>query len=280
MPADTVSQYLQWWGLYHAAPWFNPSGIGQQSPASAPELLYNNVDQPVWLIPMTSASSNDNSSTGVFLFDTHKNFADFYPLAGLGIGDNVTKTFQSTRANIRGYNVASVQLYQIYNTPTWVAIYVQNTNSGDIFQDVGIVDARNLNGGNVQFEPSLAQALQDYQQWLTQLGNGASAPSTGTTQTVTGKVLRISAVQEGTNTIYYLQVQGQRVIFTANLSLSPKLPLVQPGDIIKGNYLNTGGTVVNFTTFDDLSINLGGPGPAAVPTPGTTPTPGPTPASP
>jgi hypothetical protein len=280
MPADTVSQYLQWWGLYHSAPWFNPSGIGQQTPASAPELLYNNVDQPVWLIPMTSASSNDNSSTGVFLFDTHKNFADFYPLAGLGIGDNVTKTFQSTRANIRGYNVASVQLYQIYNTPTWVAIYVQNTNSGDIFQDVGIVDARNLNGGNVQFEPSLAQALQDYQQWLTQLGNGASAPSTGTTQTVTGKVLRISAVQQGTNTVYYLQVQGQRVIFTANLSLSPKLPLVQPGDIIKGNYLNTGGTVVNFTTFDDLSIDLGGTGPATVPTPGATPTLSPTPTSP
>jgi hypothetical protein len=280
MPADTVSQYLQWWGLYHAAPWFNPSGIGQQSPASSPELLYNNVDQPVWLIPMTSASSNDNSSTGVFLFDTHRNEADFYPLAGLGIGDNVTKTFQSTRANIRGYNVASVQLYQIYNTPTWVAIYVQNTDSGDIFQDVGIVDARNLNGGNVQFEPSLGQALQDYQQWLTQLGNAASAPSSGTTQTVTGKVLRISAVQQGTNTVYYLQVQGQRVIFTANLSLSPKLPLVQPGDIIRGNYLNTGGTVVNFTTFDDLSINLGGTGSTTVPTPGATPTPSPMPAKP
>src|SRR3989454_12786550 len=66
------------------------------------------------------------------------------------------------------------------------------------------------------------------------------------------------SVQQGTNTIYYIQLQGQNVIFTANLSLSPKLPLVQPGDIIKGEYLNTGGTVVNFTRFDDLTINLGG----------------------
>lgn len=279
MPASTVTQYLTWWGLYHAAPWFNPSGAGQQSPASDPQLLYNNVDQPVWLVPMTSASSNDNSSTGVFLFDTHKNQGFFYPLSGLGIGSNVQDTIQSTRANIRGYNVASIQLYQIYNTPTWVAIFVQSTSSGDIFQDVGIVDARNLNGSNVQFEPTLGQALQDYQQWLTSQGNNTSgAPTGGTTQTVTGKVLRISSVQQSTTTVYYIQIAGQNVIFTANLSLSPKLPLVQPGDVVTGTYLNTGGTVENFTSFDDLSIKLGGPTSGTpTPTPVVTPTATPTP---
>ncbi|HLI05105.1 MAG TPA: hypothetical protein VKV40_00885 [Ktedonobacteraceae bacterium] len=280
MPASTVTQYLTWWGLYHAAPWFNPSGAGQQSPASDPQLLYNNADIPVWLVPMTSSSSNDNSSTGVFLFDTHKNQGYFYPLSGLGIGSNVSDTIQSTRANIRGYNVASIQLYQIYNTPTWVAIFVQSTSSGDIFQDVGIVDARDLNGSNVQFEPTLTQALQDYQQWLTSQGNSVTgAPTGGTTQTVKGKVLRISSVQESTATVYYIQIAGQNVIFTANLTLSPKLPLVQPGDIVTGTYLNTGQTVENFTSFDDLSINLGSPA-NGTPTPAASPsavTPTPTP---
>jgi hypothetical protein len=258
MPASTVTEYLQWWGLYHAAPWFNPSGLGQQQPASAPQLLYNNIDQPVWLVPMTSASANDNSSTGVFLFDTHANVAKFYPqIAGLGIGDNVTNTFQSTRANIRSYNVASVQLYQIFNTPTWVAIYVQNTSSGDIYQDVGLVDAKDLNGGNVQFEADLPSALSDYQQWLTQQGN--STPTGGTTnktQTVAGKVLRVSSVQQGSNTIFYLQIEGQSVIFTANLQLSSKLPLVQAGDAVTGTYTGAGGTVINLASFDDTSINL------------------------
>src|SRR5436309_671433 len=90
MPADTIEQYLQWWGLYHSAPWFNPSGLGQQSPSGTPELLYNTIDEPVWLVAMTSSSARDNSSTGVFLFNTHKNEANFYPLSGIGIGDNVT----------------------------------------------------------------------------------------------------------------------------------------------------------------------------------------------
>ncbi|MBO0779060.1 MAG: hypothetical protein J2P37_09575 [Ktedonobacteraceae bacterium] len=275
MPSETVSQYLEWWGLYHSAPWFNPSGLGQQKTATAPELLYNSIDQPVWLIPMTSSSGSDNSSTGVILFNTHKNEADFYPLSGLGIGDNVQKTFASTRSNIRNYDVASVQLYQIFDTPTWVAIYVQNTNSGDIFQAVGIVDARQLNGSNVQFETSLSQALIDYKQWLAQ--SGGNTTGTGTQQTVTGKVQRISAVTQGNNTVYYIQVEGQKVIFTANLTLSPKLPLVQPGDTITATYISGGGTVVNLQTFDDLSIVLGGPTPGATTTPGPAITPTPTP---
>ncbi len=260
-PSDTVMEYLKWWGLYHNAPWFNPSGLGQQAPAGTPELLYNKGDQPVWLVPMTSSSSSDQSSTGVFLFNSHKNEAEFYPLSGIGIGDNVTKTFQSTRANIRNYDVTSTQLYQINGVPTWVAIYSQSTGSGDIFQAVGIVDARALNGNNVQFESNLSAALTSYQQWLTQQGSGTSSGTTS--QTVTGKVQRISVVQQGANTIYYLQIAGQKVIFTANLSLSPKLPLVQAGDTVKITYLPTKGTVVNVQSIDDITINLG-----VTPTPG------------
>ena len=261
-PSDTVTQYLQWWGQYHAAPWFNPSGLGQQSPSGTPELLYNKGDQPVWLVPMTSSSASDNSSTGVFLFNTHKNEADFYPLSGIGIGDNVNSTFTSTRANIRNYAVTSTQLYQINGVPTWVAIYAQSTGSGDIFQAVGIVDARALNGNNVQFESNLPAALNDYTQWLTQQGNGGGGGNGGTgggttVQTVTAKVLRVSSVQQGSNTLFYLQIAGQKVIFTANLSLSAKLPLVQPGDTVKVTYLPTTQTLVNVQSFDDTSINLG-----------------------
>ncbi len=272
-PSNTVTEYLTWWGLYHAAPWFNPSGLGQQATSGTPELLYNKGDQPVWLVPMTSSSSSDNSSTGVFLFNSHKNEADFYPLSGIGIGDNVNSTFASTRANIRNYSVTSTQLYQINGAPTWVAIYAQSTGSGDIFQAVGIVDARALNGNNVQFESNLPAALNDYTQWLTQQGNGSSGGTGGTptNKTVTGKVLRISSVQQGTNTIYYLQVAGQKVIFTANLSLSAKLPLVQPGDTVTVTYVSTTQTVVNLQSFDDTNINIGvTPTPGAI---GTTPTP-------
>ena len=278
IPADTVNQYLTWWGLYHAAPWFNPSGAGQQQPASSgPQLVYNNADQPVWLVPMTSNANSDRSSTGVFLFDTHKNHAVFYTTAaGLGIGDNVQNTFASTRANILHYNVDSFQLYQICSVPTWVAIY----SSNGIFQDVGIIDARLLNGGNVQFEPNLPSALNDYRTWLAQnnIQNscGAQVPNGGQLQTVTGKIARISSVQQGSNTIYYIQITGQHVIFTANLNLSPKLPLAQAGDTITITFYPSTGASSQTTTlqsFDDTSINLGTPTPTPTPTVRASPTP-------
>jgi hypothetical protein len=47
VPADTVTDYLTWWGKYILAPWFNPSGSNQQAPAvdqsNPPELIYNSA---------------------------------------------------------------------------------------------------------------------------------------------------------------------------------------------------------------------------------------------
>lgn len=274
IPASVVSDYLGWWGLYHKASWFNPSGANQEKPASAPELVYNNVDQPVWLVPMTSSAATDNSSTGVILFDTHANAAKYYPLSGLGIGDNVTKTFSSNPLNIRNYDVSLVQLYQIYGAPTWVGIFTQSNSQGATFQSVGLLDARNLSGADVQMAPSIQQALSLYQQWeATNTHAGSIVSSQGTPQAFSGAVQRIAPTVSNGSTVYYIWVQGQSHILTAALSLSPLLPIVQSGDQINGTYLDTGTTIVTLTTFNDTSISLGTPtvSPTIIPT--TTPAP-------
>ena len=132
------------------------------------------------------------------------------------------------------------------------------------------MDAHQLNGNNVQYDTSLSSALSDYQQWLTQSGGGNSTGSTaGKTLTISGKVLRISPVLQGSSTIYYLQIAGQPTIFTANLSLSSKLPLVRPGDTVTVTYTTGSGTPVNLSSFDDTTINLSGStsSPTATPTP-------------
>ncbi len=272
IPSSTVTQYLTWWGQYENAPWFNPSGSGQQAPAGDPELVYNDVDQPVWLVPMTSASSNDNSSTGVFLFSTHENKAQFYPLRGLAVGASVQNAFQGNPHNIRQYSVSSIQLYQIYGEPTWVAIFVQSSNIGATFQAIGLLDAKDPNGADVQMETSRSAVLADYQQWLTSHASTTGGPSqNGQTKQLQGAVKRISPVTQGSNTIYYIWVEGENHIFTANLTLSPKLPLVQPGDTVTGTYLDTGETVVPLQTFDDTSIQLGPGTTTPTPTPTATP---------
>ncbi len=278
IPADTVTQYLQWWGQYAHAPWFNPSGANQQAPAvdsqDQPQLVYNNVDNPVWLVPMTSSASSDNSSTGVVLFDTRDNTGYFYPLTGLGVTANVRTTFESNPKNIRGYQVSNVQLYSIYGEPTWVCTFYQPNDYGEIFQSVGMVDARHLSGANVIMAASKQEALAGYAQWLSDNNvQTGKIPVTGKPVTVQGKVLRISSAVEAGTTVYTMLLDGQNHIFKAGLPLSPDLPLVQPGDIVQGTYLDTGQQVVTFTSFSDLSLPLGTATPGATPTtPATTPT--------
>jgi hypothetical protein len=267
VPDSTVSDYLTWWGQWESAPWFNPSGTGRQLPATdTPELVYNNADKPVWLMPMTSGAASDNSSTGVVLYDTHDTIGHFYPLAGLGVGDNVTTTFQSNPHNLKNYQVGAIQLYQIYGVPTWVAIFVQPNGSGENFAAVGMVDARHLINSNVIMASTKADALTQYAQSLgAGTGTSGGPASSGQIASVSGKVSRIAAATENGSTVYYIYIQGQSRIFKANLSLSPQLPLAREGDTIQGTYLDTGQSVVTMTAFSDSDVPLVAPALTATP---------------
>jgi hypothetical protein len=278
IPSRTVIDYLEWWGKYSHAPWFNPSGANQQVPevgnSNQLQLLYDRVgqkDTPVWLAPMTSSGGTDDASTGIVLFDTRDNTGRFYPLTGLGLTSNVQTTFSSNPGNIRGYLVSNLQLYDIFGEPTWVATFFQPNPFGEIFQAVGIVDARRLSGSNVIMAPTKSQALAEYAQWLAQNSSESrtSAVPPGTEVSVQGRVARIAPLVESGTTVYTMLLAGQNHIFQAGLSVSPELPLVQPGDVVSGSYVDTGQTVVTLTQFTDLSLPLS----TATPGSGTTATP-------
>jgi len=172
----------------------------------------------------------------------------------------VLDTFQSNPQNIRNYSVSNIQLYQIYNEPTWVATFYQSNTSGQVFQAIGMVDARHLTGANVIMAPNKTQALADYAQWLADHVISGSAPvPTGTTSTVQGTVVRISSATQSGTTVYSMLISGQTRIFQAGLALSPELPLVQPGDIVRATFLDTGQSVVTLTSFTDTNIMLATP---------------------
>jgi hypothetical protein len=268
IPGDTVTQYLTWWGKYLTAPWFNPSGSGQQIPSSTtPQLVYNNADVPVWLDPMTSSSGADSSSTGVVLYDTHDNRGKFYPLGGLGVTSNVETTFKGNPKNLRSYDVGAVQLYQIFGVPTWVAVFVQQNTFGETYQAVGMVDARHLIGSNVVMASTKAEALAAYAQSLGSSSVTGGPTSSGQQVRVKGKIARISAALQNNTTVYYILISGQTRIFQAALSLSAELPLMREGDTVDATYIDTGHSVVTLTAINDVDIQLATPPATATLTP-------------
>jgi hypothetical protein len=200
------------------------------------------------------------------LYDTRDMTGRFYPLTGLGVTANVTSAFKSNPANIRNYDVGNIQLYQIYNEPTWVATFVQTNAYGASYQAIGIVDAKHLQGVNVIMAANKADALAAYAQYLADnnIGGPGVAP-TGKSMTVSGQITRVSQTTERGASVYYMTLSGQSRIFKAGLALSPELPLAQPGDTVTLTFLDTGQNVVTLTGFSDQSIPLGIPTPTPTP---------------
>ncbi len=243
---ELVKQIVYQWGLWSApesrAEWPNWAGQYQMT-AEDPELVYNNKDVPVWLVPMRSHQSSNASSTGILLFDTSNNHGVMYPgLSGLGVGDNVTHTFQNAASNIRSYPIDAVQLYSINGVPTWVGVYTQaQGDHGESFAAVGLVDARHLNGANVIMAADMNSALSRYASYLAS-GGGLTADeiaSMAKLEKTVGQINRIGLSVESGESYYHILVGGQNQAFTATLKVSRLLPLMQVGDNVTIEYLGS-----------------------------------------
>ncbi len=169
IPATAVIEYLDWWGAYSSASWFNPSGDRAQMPSDTNpnhlQLSFAKSGSPDWLVPMVS-SSGKHAETGIVLFNARSGNGYFYPISGLGTSATAQAIFSGSPGNTHAYQVSNVQLYDIYGQPTWVATFYQPDPFGEIIHEVGLVDARRLNPANVIMAPDKSRALADYAAWL------------------------------------------------------------------------------------------------------------------
>jgi hypothetical protein len=261
MPDTLISQYAKNWGYYNdpRAGFFNWQSQYNMKPAdNGIELVYNNADRPVWVIPMTSNQGSDNSSTGVVLYDSNAMQGTFYPFSGYGIGDNVTNTFAKAPWNLKNYNVSSVQLYTLYGKPTWVAIYTTEQNGGESFQGIGLVAAADLNGTSVIASTSKDVALAQYSSWLASQGDGQGPVAQTQKTAVAGSIYRINC----TAGLCSFIITGNSHVFTAQMpanasivsSIPSYLPLVQPGDKVQLTYVDTNESTQAVTLFSDMTL--------------------------
>ena len=258
VPQDYVQNKVSDWGTYHFTPAHVTSQAGRQQIGGNVELVYNTADHPVWMVPMTSASVKDSSSTGVIVYSSQAPNGLYYHVSGIAVGDIVTKAFQSNPHNIRNYHVSYTQLYVMDGVPTYLCIFAQDNDYGESFQALGLMDARHPNGAYVVMAQNLQQALTAYGQELqVENANGNTATSNVQVVTLKAQVTRISApITSGNTTIYEVRVKGSSITFqiSTDLDTSAVLPLTQPGDLISLSYLDTGQGVDVAKSFVNLSL--------------------------
>lgn len=259
IPQSMASWYVNNWGKYNDqnAGWWNPSGQNQMKSEGDPELVYNNVDEPVWLFPMQSNNASDNSATGVVLYNTRTQKGAFYPSVAItAVGSSVTDAFQNSSLNLKHYTVASIQLYQINGRPTWVGIYSQ-PGGQSTFAAIGLLDAGiQVNPANVTFALDKGSALSAYASWIaTGDNNGGPVSSQGDpSKEIHGKIARVSWTVINGSPTYFFSIVGDKHTYTASLKANGSLPLVRDGDEVTFSYLDTTQGVVPVKELTDNTI--------------------------
>lgn len=275
----TANQLVDDWTRYKYAPyWQFNTQTGQLQRTGDPELLYNYAvdpktgkvsDAPVFLYQITSASASDTTSTGFMLYDTQSLHGAYYPLGGVTVGNTVNQVFEKAPGNLRNYDVGSVQFYNLYGQPTWVAIYQQTNDFGATFQAVGIVNASHLDGANVIMADNIADALTGYQTWLATAGSKVqNGTSKSLAATFTGTVARINETTENNKSVYYLMLNGSNHVFRVDATLPGFQPNTEVGDKVRVEYIEANTQVVSLSAFDNLTIDqlaTAGASPTATP---------------
>jgi hypothetical protein len=255
MSKDMVSDLVGDWAKYSNSGWINLTGAGQMKIAGDPELLYHSEDSCVWLVPITSNNTTDNSSTGVVIYEAHSQKGYFFQgLSGLATGQTVLSDFFGVDQNIQHYRVLSVQLYRIDGEPTWVAIYGQD-REGDTASPAGIgfMDAQRPGTKAVIFSNSKDAGLAAYYDWLANHGadSGQVSQTGAASKVVKGTISRISWNVVGTTTTYYLTVKSDKHVYTATMTVNSSLPLMHAGDTVTLTYLDTQQSVEPLQTLKD-----------------------------
>lgn len=279
--ANTAEWYVDKWARYLNAPWndIGTGGAGEMKRDGSTEVVYDFVhgsDAPAYLMPITSNNDSDTTSTGFMLYSTQTLKGTYYPLSGIQIGEPVVNTFANFSLNIQHYAVAGLRLYNLYGTPTWVAIYQQSNSAGASFQKIGMVDARNLNGNNVIWANNLDDALSQYQQMLATEGNNTQiGTSTSNGKTLTGTIERLVSQTANGVTTYTMILTGSTHLFTVQSSLAGAkyLNVAQVGDKVTIQYNDTGAQLVSVLAFNDLTVDqlMSTNGATPAPSPSATP---------
>lgn len=278
LPSDVTATYVNWWGNYISAGWFNPGHVNTLETATdRPVALYDKDGYCAWQDLMTSSSSTDNAGVGVMFYDARAKQGTYYPFDNpFPIGSQVVSLFENNK-NLRQANNKVDQLIfvNIFNQPTWMATMVTTGSVGLVYQNTAFVRAsKNAASEDVQFDKDPKIAVRNYQLWLASHQNQAEMDVTQQNQKVslTGTVTSIGTTDANGNTYHIFTLadaSGQPVTYKDpsgavkvryfvglyDPTTRIELPLAKIGDHVALTYQDTNlDQAVQIETFDDLDV--------------------------
>ena len=270
-PESLAIDYATWYGEF-GDDWWNARGSamaihedvnkltsvssrndGDSLSSSKQEMffVYGNDGRSYWFSGLTSHSSADQSLTGIVLVDVkdpkkilHIKMTGANEQAALDIVNSKYTNFPDR------YGTALIP-YNIYGVLTYIIPVDSHTSSGNVFQEVGFVDAKTK---HVVVKPTKEEALEEYKIYLATKNIKIALTSESTDQALTGTVERLGDVTLSGRTSYRLWLNGSNAIFSVNPNLFPVVVITNLGDEISITYADTGDTVLEVNAFTNSNV--------------------------
>ena len=248
-PSDFVKDQIDDWGEYINGYW-NWSDRGKLTVTDDELSLVYGSDGRCYFYTGITSVGKDNGTIGFMLVDSRSKKAKLYKQPGAV--ESSAKTSAEGKVQQMGYRASYPVMYNIAGIPTYVMAL---KDKGGLVKEIAMVSVADYSivgsGADVQ------EALNDYQSNLVSKGNQLVPNGQNQPNKIKATVLRINAGTIGGNTQYYLVLNNYaNKIFIGRASLSEKLPVTQPGDLVEVSFSDSKSETVNLSGFDNLQLAL------------------------
>ena len=215
--------------------------------------VYGSDGRPYWFSGMTSHSSADQSLTGIILFDVKDPGKAFY-IKMTGANEQAAlDAINSKYTNFPDRYGTALIPYNVYGILTYIIPVDSHTDSGNVFQGVGFVDAK---AKQAIVGDTKEKALELYKSYLATRGIKRALTSGSTEETITAIVERTGDVTTSGVTSYRLRLNGSDAIFSISPNLFPVVVLTEVNDKITISYSDTGDTVLEANNFTNYNVKV------------------------
>jgi hypothetical protein len=248
VPPSFVENYVSWKGEYSLGWWNSFWDKKNITRPEKPLLNYGANGDPQWVTCVTSSNNKDQSMVGLYYTDARTGESVFYHSVGGTEASVVTAV--NNAVSYKKWHGTDPVLYNIYGVMTAIVPLLGEHHT---YQGVAFVRVDNLEvaHGENQFT-----AMREYQKLLSRNGQQITPENIREAENVVSEVLRIAQEVRGGETVYYLQVKKDSIIYTGSSELSAKLPLTRIGDPVVITYVHGEQTVVPMMKFDNLAIHV------------------------
>lgn len=242
-PGEFIYHQASDWGTYVNGFWnalFAKTGTLKPTDSTF-NLIYGSDDRVYWYSGLTS-SGRDESTVGFLLVDSRSKEAKWYKVAGANEGG--ARKSAEGQVQEKGYRAGQPVLYNINGIPTYIAPLKDKEG---LLKSVAFISVENYTLVGVGSD--IEGAMRAYQQSLNNRGNLFVPVNENRQFQIRGKVHRASAVVKNGESYYYLSLQGDNRVYVGAVAISPRLPLVAPGDAVVITVGDTRGAVLTMVDF-------------------------------